>query len=63
MKIIKANDGYVLTDGFVYTTEIYLPDTESGEEWQEITAEEAEKRQSADITDISETELKAMWES
>ena len=40
---IKARDGYILTNGEIFGTEIYLADGLSGEAFYEIPFEEYEK--------------------
>lgn len=40
---IKARDGYILTNGEIYGTEIFLADGMSADEFHEITIEEYEK--------------------
>jgi hypothetical protein len=39
-KVITATEGYILTDGEIYGTEIYLADGVDGEAFYEITLEE-----------------------
>ena len=41
---LKAKDGYVFTNGVVYSTDVCLSDLDSPDNWEEITVEEAERR-------------------
>lgn len=45
---LKAKDGYVYTNGVLYSTDVCLSDLDSPENWEEITVEEAEKRKELD---------------
>ena len=45
---LTATEGYYLTNGEVYGKEIYLGVNDSPDNWHEITAEEMEKRLSAE---------------
>ena len=42
IKIIKliASEGYILTNGETYSTEVYLGRNDSADNWREITEEE-----------------------
>ena len=40
---IKARDGYILTNGEIYGTEIFLAEGMSADDFYEITIEEYEK--------------------
>ncbi len=40
LRKITANDGYVLTNGEIYSKEIYLGVNDSPDNWHEITEEE-----------------------
>lgn len=40
---IKAKEGYILTDGEIYGTEIFLADGMSAEDFHEIPKEEYER--------------------
>lgn len=50
--IIKADEGKILTNGTVYGTEIILSDTDSVQDYREITCEQYEE-----ITASEETEV------
>ena len=41
---IKAKEGYILTDGEIYGTEIFLAEGMSAEDFREITREEYEEK-------------------
>lgn len=41
-EVIKANEGFILTNGEIYGTEIWLADGVSGESFYEIPIEEYE---------------------
>lgn len=53
-KTLIARDGYYLTDGEIYTKEVYLAVNDSPDNWNEITAEEAEKlqKETLDLVDV-----------
>ena len=39
-KVIEATEGHILTNGEIYGSTIYLAESESGEDFHEITVEE-----------------------
>lgn len=47
-----AAEGMVLTNGEVYVTELWLGDGDSPDNWHEITREEADAVQEAQIEEI-----------
>ena len=45
MSILKANEGMILTNGEAYGRIVYLSETDSIDNWHEITFEEYEELQ------------------
>ena len=48
---LTATDGMVLTNGEIYVTEVWLGDWDSADNWREITNEEADMLQEAQLVD------------
>jgi hypothetical protein len=46
--ILKAEEGYTLTNGETFGKVVYLGKNDSQDNWHEITDAEAEKRQTVD---------------
>lgn len=47
---IKAKEGYILTNGEIFGTEIFLAEGMSAEEFREITREEYEEKMENEAT-------------
>ena len=56
---LTATDGHYLTDGEIYTKEVYLGVNDSPDNWHEITAEEYEQIQAEEQARM-EAELQTM---
>ena len=54
MKIIKANEGMILTNGTVYAKEVRLGDWDDRCNYHEITQEEYEKVMEAELIENAE---------
>lgn len=53
---ITATEGMTLTNGEVFSKEIYLGKNDKAENWSEITDAEAEERQKALMPELNESE-------
>jgi hypothetical protein len=49
--VLKAEDGYILTNGEAFGKVVYLGKNDSASNWHEITDEEAQALQETEITD------------
>ena len=49
MTTLKAREGYVWTNGNIYSECVYLSDLESPDDWEEITETEARERQESEV--------------
>ena len=56
MTELKAEEGYLLTNGEIYSDLVYLSDLDSPDNWEEITVEEAQERQETNNTPEMEGE-------
>ena len=56
MTELKAKEGYLLTNGEIYSDLVYLSDLDSPDNWKEITVEEARERQESNNTPEMEGE-------
>lgn len=54
---IKATEGYILTNGEIFGTEIFLAEGMSAEDFREITREEYEEKQEREATVLREFTL------
>lgn len=47
---LTPKEGYILTNGEIYSDHVYLSYLDSPDNWEEITVEEAQKRQETNNT-------------
>ncbi len=52
--VLKADEGMTLTNGEAFGKVVYLGINDSADNWHEITNEEAEEMQTAELEEVTE---------